>query len=77
MIEWLIKKVVCGKINGLLEKYSQNVDSAKASLKTWIERLKKILTCFESLLAKLDDNKLEPSEVKDASDQIMALVKGF
>lgn len=77
MIEFIIKRVLCGKVNGLLEKYAQNVDSVKASLKTWIGRLKKILTCFESLLAMLDDNKLEPSEVKDASDQIMALIRGF
>lgn len=75
MIEWFVKKIVCGKINDLLKKHQGNVDKVKETLKTWIERIKKVLVCFESLMSKLDDNELDSDELKQTTDEVTKLIK--
>lgn len=77
MIEWIVKKVVCGKVNGLLSEYKENVAGVKNTLNVWIIRIKAILQCLESLLKKLDDNELSPDEVKEATAEIQKLVKAW
>lgn len=39
MIEWIVKKVLCNKVNDLLKKYKGNVVTVKDTLKTWILRI--------------------------------------
>ena len=75
MIEWFVKKIVCDKINDLLKKHQGNVDKIKETLKTWIERIKKVLVCFESLMSKLDDNTLDSDELKQTTDEVTKLIK--
>lgn len=75
MIDWIVKKVVCGKINSLLKDNQQNVDKVREVLKLWISRLKKVLECFESLIGKIDDNDLSADELKETSDEIVKLVR--
>lgn len=77
MIEWIIKRVILSKVNGLLKTYSQNVDKVREMLKLWTTRLQKILSCFESILKKLDDGELSEQELKEASDEVMTLIKEF
>lgn len=77
MIEWIVKKVILSKVNGLLKTYSQNVDKVRDMLKLWTTRLQKILSCFESTLKKLDDGELSEQELKEASDEVMTLIKEF
>lgn len=77
MIEWAIKKIICGKINDLLKQYQNNVSKVKETLKRWIERIKKVLACFESLLSKIDDDELTTDEVKEAAEEVNSLVKGW
>lgn len=75
MVEWLIKRVVCGKINGLLKTYKGNVESVRETLRKWIERINKVLSCLESLLGKIDDEELDPEEVKEATREIQAVIR--
>ena len=77
MIEWIVKKVILSKINGLLKTYSQNVDKVRDILKLWTTRLQKILSCFESTLKKLDDGELSAEELQQTSDEVMTLIKEF
>lgn len=39
MIEFIIKRVICSKVNDLLKKYKDNVSKVKDTLKTWILRI--------------------------------------
>lgn len=75
MFEWIVKKVIVGKVNDLLKQYKGNVEKLRSTLKTWIERIKKVLGCFESALAKLDDNELSVDELKQTADEVTKLVK--
>lgn len=77
MIEWIVKKVILSKVNGLLKTYSQNVDKVREMLKLWTTRLQKILSCFESTLKKLDDGELSAEELQQTSDEVMTLIKEF
>lgn len=75
MIEWIVKKVICGKVNSLLSEYKDDVKSVKNTLNVWLVRIKAILQCLESMLKKLDDNELSPDEVKESTEEIKILIK--
>ena len=75
LINKVVKKFVIGKINGLLQKYKGGIDTVRAVLVTWVARLKKILNCFESLLAKIEDNELSENEAKETADEVARLIK--
>lgn len=75
MIEWIVKKVLCNKVNDLLKKYKGNVVTVKDTLKTWILRIQKVMSCLESLLSKLEDNELTSDEVKQTTNEVTKLIK--
>lgn len=75
MFEWLVKKVLVGKINDLLKVYEKDVGKVKATLEIWIGRLEKVLSVFKSVLAKLDDNRIDADELKQASDEVEELIR--
>ena len=77
MLNWIVKKVILGKLNGLLEKNKENVGKVREVLTLWIGRIEKILNCFKSMLAMLDDNQLDSDEVQKSLDEVKALVKDF
>ena len=75
MFTWIVKKVVCGKVNDLLAQYKDDVESVKSTLNVWIVRIKAILQCLENMLKKLDDNELSPDDVKDINEEIKTHIK--
>jgi len=77
MIKWAIKRYVVGKINDVLEKYRGDVDNVRDTLQVWIARLEKILSCFKSTLAKLDDGKIESEEIDQAVADVEEVIKGW
>lgn len=77
MIEWAVKKIVVGKVNGLLMKYKSDVSKVREKLVKWTGRLEKALACFKALLSKLDDNQLTADECKQARSEISDLVKSW
>lgn len=74
MFEWLVKKVIVSKVNDLLKEYKGNITKVRETLKRWIERIKKVLGCLESMLAKLDDNVIDADELKQVTDEVKKLV---
>lgn len=75
MINWIVKKVLIGKVNGLLKKHSGDVETVRTVLTKWTERIKEVLSCFQSVLEKIEDNELSPNEVDAISDEVTALIK--
>ena len=75
MFEWIVKKVIVGKVNGLLMAYEKDVGKARETLKTWTGRIKKILAFLEGALAKLDDNQLTAEELRETGDDLAKVVK--
>ncbi len=63
MIKWIVQKVIIGKINDFLDTYKDNIANSKKTLELWISRLEKILAAFKTILAKLDDGKLDEAEL--------------
>ena len=77
MIKWAIKKYIVGMLNSVLEKYKDNVDGVRETLKVWIARLDKILYAFRSLLGKLDDNKIDSEEIDQTVDDVVDVIKNW
>lgn len=75
MFEWLVKKIIVGKINDLLKMYKGNIDKARQTLKLWTTRIEKVLACLNSMLAKLDDDQVDADELKQVADDVTKLVK--
>lgn len=77
MIKWAIKKYVISKVNGLLDEYKDNIGKVKDTLQTWIARLEKIIACFKTALAKLDDGKIDNDEIDQTIAEIEKVVKSW
>lgn len=75
MVEWMIKKVICSKINGLLREYKSNVESVRETLRTWIARTRKILSLLESASERISDGDLTPEEARETADEIQAVIR--
>lgn len=75
MIEWLVKKVICGKINDLLKQHKDNVGKLRTTLYFWTNRIEKVLACFKSIISKLDDNELDADELRDSAEEVTKLVR--
>lgn len=75
MIKWLVTKVIIGKVNDLLEQHKDNINKVKETLKVWIARLEKIISCFKSLLEKLEDNKIDSEEIDQTAVEIETVIK--
>lgn len=75
MIKWIIKKVIVGKINDLLDQHKDNVSKVRETLKVWIARLDKILFAFRSLLEKLEDNKIDAEEIDQTVAEVEQVIK--
>ena len=74
MIEWLIKKVILRKFNSMIDSNKESVEKIRSTLLVWISRIEKITGCLKSLLAKLEDNKIDSDEVRQTTDDIKKLV---
>ena len=77
MAKWLVKKVVVGKVNQILDVNQENIVTVKNTLDTWIGRLDRILSCLKAILSKLDDNKLDSAEIDESVAEIKKVVKAW
>jgi hypothetical protein len=71
----LVKRFIVRFINKQLKENAGNISKVKEVVTLWSSRIKRVLFCLECLLAKLDDNEITADEIKQASDDINALVK--
>lgn len=77
MIKWIVQKVIIGKINDFLDTYKDNIANSKKTLELWISRLEKILAAFKTILAKLDDGKLDEEEIDQIAETVQKTIKEF
>lgn len=77
MLKWIIKKVIIGKVNGILSEYKDDIVTVKNTLILWTARLEKVVLCFKGLLKKIDDGKLDADEVDEAIADIEVVIKGW
>lgn len=77
MIKWICKKVILSKLNEALDLYKDDVSKVKTIIQVWIARLEKIISCFKSLLAKLDDGKIDGDEIDQTVAEIEIVVKAW
>ena len=75
MFTWFVKKVVCGKVNDLLDEYKDNVSKVKETLQKWISRIDKILFALRGLLSKLEDNQIDSDEIDQTVAEIEQVIK--
>lgn len=75
MVEWMIKKVVCSKVNSLLKTYRGNVESVRETLGKWIARLRRILSLLESASERISDNELSPEEARETANEIQSVIR--
>lgn len=77
MIKWAVKHYLIGKINSLLETYKSNVDGVSTTLTVWIGRLERILACLRATLAKLDDGRVDETEIDQAVADVEEVIRGW
>ena len=75
MIKWFAKRYVIGMLNDLLDQYKDDVSKVRDTLQVWIARLEKILSCFKSMLAKLDDGKIDADEIDQTVAEVEQVIK--
>ena len=75
MIKWFAKRYVIGMLNDMLDQYKDDISKVRQTLQVWIARLEKILSCFKSMLAKLDDGKIDSDEIDQTVSEIDTLIK--
>lgn len=77
MIQWAIKRYVISKVNSLLDKHKDNIDKVRDTLTVWVARLEKILSCFKSTLAKLDDGKIDGDEIDQTVADVEEVIRSW
>jgi len=77
MIEWIIKKVIVKRINKLLDGRKQSVEVIRAKVALWLDRVRRVVSCLESLIAKIEDGEITADEITQAGNEITELVKGW
>lgn len=77
MIKWAVKHYLIGKINSLLVTYKSDVDGVTNTLTLWIGRLERILSCLRATLAKLDDGRIDETEIDQAVADVEEVIKGW
>jgi len=73
----MLRKFIIGQVNKVLEERKDSIDKTRETVKLWTDRTQKVLGCLQSILAKLEDNKIDDSEIEEAIEQLSSLVKGW
>lgn len=73
----MLRKFIIGQVNKVLEERKDSIDKTRETVKLWTDRTQKVLGCLQSILAKLEDNKIDDNEIEEAIEQLSSLVKGW
>ena len=73
----MLRKFILGQVNKVLEERKDSIDKTRETVKLWTDRTQKVLGCLQSILAKLEDNKIDDNEIEEAIEQLSSLVKGW
>ena len=71
----VVKRFIVRFVNKQLKDNAGNVAKVKEVVTLWSSRIKRVLSCLDGLLAKIDDNEISADEIKQASDEIQQLIE--
>lgn len=72
-----VKKYLIKEINGLLEKYKDDVSKICEVIHVWTTRLAIIIDELKLISSRCSDGKIDDSEVKDSIKEIEKIVKDW
>lgn len=75
MIKWIVNRVVCKKLNQLLDTHRERVEEAKQTISLWIKRLQRALECLQDTMHKLDDGKIDDNDIAETISSIQTIIK--
>lgn len=73
----ILKKFIVKQTNKVLDTYKDDVQKARQNVDVWLSRAKCVVTCLESLSAKLADSKLDDTEIEEAVAEIQKLIESW
>lgn len=77
MIKSLIRRYLMSKLNGILEKYKEDVITVRNRLNSMIAQLELVIMALKRVLTRLDDGKLTDDEVDDTITDIDNIVRNW
>lgn len=75
LIKMFAKKWAKDALNEVLKDKEKDMQKVITTTKVWTTRLEKILAALQSLLQKLDDNKITDEEIDQSISEIRKLIE--
>lgn len=75
LIKMFAKKWAKDALNEVLKDKEKDMQKVITTTKAWTTRLEKILAALQSLLQKLDDNKITDEEIDQCISEIRKLIE--
>lgn len=71
----MLKKFILSQVNKVLSDHKGNVAKTREAVNLWLSRADKVTNALKGLSQKLEDHVITDEELKDAVDELTALVK--
>lgn len=71
----IIKKFILSQVNKILSDHKGNVEKTREVVNLWLSRADKVTNVLKGLSQKLEDHLITDDELKDAVEELTALVK--
>ena len=71
----MLKKFILSQVNKILSDHKGNVAKTREVVNLWLSRADKVTNVLKGLSQKLEDHLITDEELKDAVDELTALVK--
>ncbi len=75
LIKMFAKKWAKDTLNEVLKDKEKDMQKVISTTKVWTTRLEKILAALQSLLQKLDDNKITDEEIDQSISEVRKLIE--
>lgn len=75
MLKYIVRKFLMSKLNGVLEKYQEDVLTVRNRLNSMIAQLELVITAFKRVLTRLDDGRLTDDEVDETIADVDRIIK--
>ena len=71
----IIKRFILKQVNKILSDHKGNVTKTREVVNLWLSRADKVTNALKGLSQKLEDHMITDEELKDAVEELTALVK--
>lgn len=71
----MLKKFILSQVNKILSDHQGNVTKTREIVNLWLSRADKVTNVLKGLSQKLEDHVITDEELKDAVEELTALVK--